>query len=89
MDAKTAVIDMGGQRKAQVQLVETENGGKTAHLYAANGVFLLGCSYEGDDDTGFSVGRALYQGYIAGWDNCQYSLGKAVTKALYEPHGDL
>lgn len=80
---ETGVITMAGKPVAQVQIVQDENG-KRVQLYNAKGVFLCERAYEGDKDTGLRIGDALFTGYMAGWENSQYSISKAVTKAMYE-----
>ena len=82
-DQKTGVISFGGKPKAQIHLIENSDG-KKAQLYAANGVYLCDCPYEGDNEVGYAVGTALYNGYMAGWDNGQYAISKSVNKALYD-----
>lgn len=81
----TATIQANGEIKAQVQIVDTQKGRK-AQLYAANGVFLCESAFTGDNDTGFAIGQALYNGYAAGCANTKFVIGKAVTAATYAQH---
>ena len=78
------VISVNNEPKAQIQIIEGQDGNRDVRVYSVGGVYLCGMRYEGDDNTGFLLGHALFEGYMAGWDNCQFSISKNVTKALYE-----
>ena len=84
MEGKTATVSFAGEAKAQVQIVDGENGERNVRLYSKSGIFLCGCPFKGDDETGYTIGQALFEGYMAGWNNCQIAIGKGVTKALYD-----
>ena len=84
MTDKTATINFGGEPKAQVQLIDRENGERAVNLYNKNGIPICSTPFHGDDDKGYAIGQALFEGYIAGWTNCQIAIGKGVTKALYD-----
>ena len=84
MTDKTATVNFGGEPKAQVQLIDRENGERLARLYNTNGVLICSTPFQGDDEKGFAIGQALFEGYMAGWNNCQIAIGKGVTKALYD-----
>lgn len=83
MENPSGTIEFAGVPKAQVQLITGEDGTRKAQLYSKSGICLCGCEFNGEDDVGFAVGQALFNGYIAGWNNSQYAISRAVTKALY------
>ena len=83
MSEKTAVISLGGEQKAQIQLVDREGRERVANLYSASGTLLCAVPFQGDDDMGFSIGKAAYDGYVAGWENCHLAVSRNVTKALF------
>lgn len=66
----------------QVMIVSDDNG-KRVQLYNEKGVYLCDCPFDGEDDIGFQIGMGIYRGYMAGWSNCEVSIGKEVTQALY------
>ena len=86
MAEKAGTISFNGEAKAQVQIMDSADGKRRVQLYNTDGVFLCECDFEGDDEAGFAIGRGLFTGYMAGWDNCTFSISRAVTKALYEKH---
>lgn len=90
MGDAVGTVKFAGQPKAQVQIVDGQNDTRRVHVYDNNGVYLCGCDFKGDNDVGFAVGEALFNGYMAGWANCQYEISKSVTKALYtKPNGGI
>lgn len=83
MISATGTITEAGRTVGQIQLVTDEDGGRIAQLYNAKGIYLCDCPFDGDDDKGYEIGMGIYRGYVAGWMNCEVSIGKAVTQALY------
>lgn len=80
----TGVISLGDQAVAQVQIVENGNKEKRAQLYNATGVFLCEMPFEGGNETGYEIGKAMYVGYMSGQNNTTVSISRRITKALYE-----
>ncbi len=88
MEDNTAVIRHGNEPKAQVQIIDGQNG-RRVQLYNLNGVMLCEIPFHGDNDAGFAVGNALFIGYMSGWDNCQFAIEKAVYGAVREASGGM
>ena len=83
MEDKTATISFGGEPKAQVQIINRDRE-RVVNLYTRSGTLVCSTPFQGDDDKGYAIGQALFEGYIAGWNNCQVAIGRGVTKALYD-----
>ena len=88
MEDSTAVIKYGNEPKAQMQIIDGQNG-RRVQLYNLNGVMLCEIPFEGDNDAGFSMGNALYVGYMSGWENCQFAFEKAVLGSIHNVSGGL
>ena len=88
MEDSTAVIKLGNEPKAQMQIIDGQNG-KRVQLYNLNGVMLCELPFEGDNDVGFAIGNALYVGYSKGWENCDFAFEKAVLGAMHNVSGGL
>ena len=89
MDEKTAVLRVGNEERGQLQIIYGANGSKRVQLYNAGGVRLCEVPFSGDDETGFAMGQALFTGYMAGWDNCQFAFTKSVMNAMSGASGGL
>ena len=88
MEDYTAVIKLGNEPKAQMQIIEGSSG-KRVQLYNLNGVMLCEMSFDGDNDFGFALGNAMFIGYSKGWENCDYVMYRAVTDAIQKASGGL
>ena len=82
MISDTGVISIANQTVGQVQLITNEDGSRRAQLYSKSGIFLADTPFTGNDDVGYEHGLSLFNGYVAGWNNCEFNLSKAVSKAL-------
>lgn len=83
-NVQSGVIKNGGSPAAQVTLIDSESGVRVSQLYTKDGVFLAQCPFEGEDDQGYAIGLALYQGYCAGQNNRELEIRKAVEAAFRE-----
>ena len=88
MEDYTAVIKLGNEPKAQMQIIDGQEGRKV-QLYNLNGVRLCEIPFQGDNDAGFSAGNALFVGYMSGWENCQFAFEKAVLGSIHNVSGGL
>lgn len=85
MIENTGTITVNGRVMGQVQIVTTgESGERRVQLYNASGIFLCDCPFTGDDDAGFTVGQALYNGYLAGQLKTTMAISARVNRAIYE-----
>lgn len=82
MITDTGVITEGGKAVGQIQLVTGNNGDRRAQLYNTRGIFLVETPFVGDDDVGYEHGMSLYNGYVAGFNNGEYAISRAVINAL-------
>lgn len=88
MEDYTAVIKLGNEPKAQMQIIDGQEG-RRVQLYNLNGVRLCEIPFEGDNDAGFAAGNALFVGYSKGWENCDYVMYRTVTDAMRSASGGL
>lgn len=86
MITESGVISDGGKVVGQLQITEDDDGNRKVCLYNHRGVYLCECPFDGDDDKGMEVGMGLYRGYVSGWDNCEFSISKSVSRALNEKY---
>lgn len=84
MISENGVINVGGRDVGQITIIKDKDGGKRVQLYTPDGIFLCACPFSGDDDIGFHVGQALYNGYLAGQQNTMVAVASRVNRAIYE-----
>ena len=82
---QNGTISENGVVRAQLQLV-TSDTSRRVQLYNTDGVYLCECPFEGDDDKGFELGRALYIAYHAGWVNADLAFSRAIHEAISKRH---
>ena len=80
----TGTVTAQGRAVGQVQIITNADGERRVQLYNASGVFLCDCVFTGDDDTGFVIGQALYNGYLAGQLKTTMAISARVNRAIYE-----
>ena len=80
----TGTVTAQGRPVGQVQIITNADGERRVQLYNASGVFLCDCPFTGDDDTGFAIGQALYNGYLAGQLKTTMAISARVNRAIYE-----
>ena len=83
MISDTGVISSGGKTMGQLNIIKNDKEEKRVQLYTPDGVFLCDCAFDGDDDIGFMVGQALFNGYLAGQNNATIAISANVNKAIY------
>lgn len=84
MISENGVINVGGKDMGQITIIKDNEGGKRVQLYTPDGIFLCACPFSGEDDIGFHVGQALYNGYLAGQQNTMVAVAARVNRAIYE-----
>lgn len=82
MITDSGVINIGGKTIGQIQLTTDEKGNRKSQLYNSRGIFLCDTPFTGDDDVGYEHGLSLFNGYVAGWNNAEFTISKSVSKAL-------
>lgn len=80
----TGAVTAQGRAVGQVQIITNADGERRVQLYNASGIFLCDCPFTGDDDAGFTVGQALYNGYLAGQLKTTMAISARVNRAIYE-----
>ena len=80
----TGTVAANGRPACQVQIITNADGGRRVQLYNASGIFLCDCPFDGDDETGFVIGQALYNGYLAGQLKTTMAISARVNRAIYE-----
>ena len=82
MISDTGVITSGDRVVGQIQLITDDKGDRRCQLYNSRGIFLCETPFVGDDSVGYEHGMSLYNGYTAGFDNCEYAISKSINSAL-------
>ena len=78
----TGVISEAGSPVGQLQIIANNEGEKRVQLYSKHGVRLCDCTFDGDDDKGFEIGMGMYRGYLAGYFNAEFHIGKSINAAI-------
>lgn len=72
-----------GEAVAQIDLIHNElEKHESARLYTPKGFLLAEIDYTGDDELGYKLGMALYQGYVSGREKREYEMRIAVEQAF-------
>ena len=83
-DTRSAVLkDADGIPVAQIDLIHNELSKQdSVRLYTPKGFLLAEIDYTGDDELGYKLGMALYQGYVSGREKREYEMRIAVEQAF-------
>ena len=83
-DTRSAVLkDADGIPVAQIDLIHNELSKQdSARLYTPKGFLLAEIDYTGDDELGYKLGMALYQGYVSGREKREYEMRIAFEQAF-------
>lgn len=78
-----AIRGQGDVPLAQIDIIHNElQKNESVRLYTPKGVMLAEMDYQGDDELGYMLGLALYQGYVSGREKHEYEMRVAIEQAF-------